>query len=535
MSEKQKTLICGDVNGRFTALFSRAESIIKKSGAFDVLLCAGNFFGEDNSQLDAYKMGTRKVPVPTYVFGPTNPEHVAYYCEEGGEIAPNIIYMGRRGLFTTSSEIKIAYLSGLSRRELGKEVPMCMFEPSDCLAVRDACLRGQSEFRGVDVLITNLWPAGVQQDDLQKVEVPQTHLSDLVAWLAIHVKPRYHFVPSLDKFFERQPYRNQSVHQDYKECATRFIALAPVGNKEKEKWIYACSLQSITKMRMTDLLQATTDETACPYKQELLMQHHPGKVVQVTGNGQYFFNMDADNNDDYGNRKRKGSDNRERKKIEYDPETCWFCLSSSSVEKHLVISVGSHCYLALPKGPLTPFHCLILPIAHHQSIVKSPDEVANEIKKYKEALKKFYASMGMGVVFYERNYRTSHMQIQCIPVPRICESQILEVFQDEAGINRIQLEVLPPFSELAQVILPGSPYFHAELPSGDQIYAKTKGSFPLQFGRDVLSSPPILNCEDKADWKQCLLNREEEDTHVALFRKKFQPYDFAAEADSDSD
>lgn len=54
------SLICGDVNGNFHSLFSRVESINKKSGPFDVLLCAGNFFGDDNSQLDAYKMGTRK-------------------------------------------------------------------------------------------------------------------------------------------------------------------------------------------------------------------------------------------------------------------------------------------------------------------------------------------------------------------------------------------------------------------------------------------------------------------------------------------
>lgn len=53
-------LICGDVNGNFKALFSRVESIVKKSGQFDVLLCVGNFFGDDNSELDAYKMGTRK-------------------------------------------------------------------------------------------------------------------------------------------------------------------------------------------------------------------------------------------------------------------------------------------------------------------------------------------------------------------------------------------------------------------------------------------------------------------------------------------
>ncbi|KAJ0174158.1 hypothetical protein K1T71_010304 [Dendrolimus kikuchii] len=533
--DKQKTLICGDVDGNFTALFSRVESIVKKSGPFDVLICVGSFFGDDNAQLDAYRMGTRKVPVTTYVFGPANSEHVQYYCDEGGEIVPNVIYMGRRGIFTTSADVKIAYLTGLSRRELGKEIPMCTFEPSDCSAVRDACFRGQSEFRGVDILITTLWPSGIQQDESQKIDVDKDDLSDLLAWLAIHIKPRYHFVPSTQKYYERQPYRNQNMHQDYRECATRFIALAPVGNKAKEKWIYACSLQPISKMRMTDLLQSTTDETPCPYDPELLKQHQPGKVVKCTGNGQYFFNMDAAD-DDQGKRKRKsGGDNQERKKREIDPDTCWFCLSSPTVEKHLVISVGNHCYLALAKGPLTPYHVLILPIAHHQSTTRAPDEVVSEIKKFKDALKKFYASMNQLVVFFERNYRTSHMQIQCVPVPRECNMQIMEVFQDEAGICSIQMEVLPPYADIKQVMLPGAPYFHAELPSGEQIFAKTKQHFPLQFGRDVLSSTPILNCEDKADWRQCMLSREEEDAHVANFREKFKPFDFTAEEDSDSD
>ncbi|KAL4715033.1 hypothetical protein ACJJTC_003184 [Scirpophaga incertulas] len=531
--EKQKTLICGDVNGNFKMLFSRVESIVKKSGAFDVLLCAGNFFGIDNSELDAFKMGTRKVPVTTYVFGPSDSQHSEFYCKEGSEIAPNIIYMGRRGIFTTSMDVKIAYLSGLSRRELGKDIPMCTFEPSDCSAVRDACFRGQSEFRGVDILISTLWPAGIQQDDTQKVEVEPERLSNLLSWLSIHVKPRYHFVPSTNKYYERQPYRNQSIHQDYRECATRFIALAPVGNKMKEKWIYACSLQPITKMRMTDLLQVTTDETPCPYDPELLKQHQPGKVVKLTGNGQFFFNMDA-GDDDHGKRKQKG-EHPERKRREIDPDTCWFCLSSPTVEKHLVISVGTHCYLALAKGPLTPLHVLILPIAHHQSITRAPDEVVKEIKMFKDALRKFVASLDMEIVFFERNYRTTHMQIQAVPVPRSCASQILEVFQDEAGINSIQLEILPPFAEINQVTLPGAPYFHADLPTGEQIYAKTKQHFPLQYGRDVLSSTPILDCENKADWRLCLLTKEEELEHVKSFREKFRPFDFTADADTDSD
>ncbi|MFN9940786.1 MAG: hypothetical protein ACK56I_15045 [bacterium] len=41
---------------------------------------------------------------------------------------------------------------------------------------------------------------------------------------------------------------------------------------------------------------------------------------------------------------------------------CWFCLSSPQVEKHLIVSVGEHVYLALPKGGLTSQHVMILPI-----------------------------------------------------------------------------------------------------------------------------------------------------------------------------
>lgn len=39
-----------------------------------------------------------------------------------------------------------------------------------------------------------------------------------------------------------------------------------------------------------------------------------------------------------------------KSKIEFDLSKCWFCLSSPSVEKHLIIAVGDFTYLALAKG-----------------------------------------------------------------------------------------------------------------------------------------------------------------------------------------
>ena len=84
---------------------------------------------------------------------------------------------------------------------------------------------------------------------------------------------------------------------------------------------------------------------------------------------------------------------------------CWFCLSGAEVEKHLIVSIGDHSYLALPKGGLTPDHVLVLPIAHHPSLLELPDEVEAEIGKFKSALKKFYKKQGKAAVFFERNYK----------------------------------------------------------------------------------------------------------------------------------
>ena len=49
----------------------------------------------------------------------------------------------------------------------------------------------------------------------------------------------------------------------------------------------------------------------------------------------------------------------------------------------MVVSVGDHAYLALPKGGLTPDHVLILPIAHYASLLDIPEEVNEEIERFK--------------------------------------------------------------------------------------------------------------------------------------------------------
>jgi hypothetical protein len=68
------------------------------------------------------------------------------------------IFTGKRGLFSTSYGLKIAYLSGVP----GEQGPT-HFSASDVSAVRDACLKGQTNFKGIDILLTSTWPQGVAQ------------------------------------------------------------------------------------------------------------------------------------------------------------------------------------------------------------------------------------------------------------------------------------------------------------------------------------------------------------------------------------
>lgn len=59
-----------------------------------------------------------------------------------------------------------------------------------------------------------------------------------------------------------------------------------------------------------------------------------------------------------------------------------------------------------------PEHILILPIMHVGSSVDLEEGAAEELRKYKAALRKYFRSKGKDCVFFERNIASRHMQIQ---------------------------------------------------------------------------------------------------------------------------
>ncbi|XP_077565675.1 CWF19-like protein 1 [Stigmatopora nigra] len=528
-----KVLVCGDVAGELNALFKRVESIQKKTGNFDLLLCVGEFFAatpEAEQEWQLYKSGVKKVPIHTYILGAGSPETAGKFPgPDGCELADNITYLGRRGVFTGASGLQIAYVSG---REAARESA-----PDHCFASKDltdlvAPLAIGANFRGVDILLTSQWPKDVWRF-ANKPEVDTKSCgSGALANVADRLKPRYHFAALEGAHYERLPYRNHTVLQENAQHVTRFIALAAVNNPAKKKFLYAFNIVPMKTMELSELVKQPQDVTESPYRG--LAKGQEGAVKGEEPRTQFFFDL---GNTDGAGRKRpqqgeRSGPKRPRKLAPLPPGVeCWFCLASPEVEKHLVVSIGTHSYLALAKGGLNAGHLLILPIGHYRSTVELASEAVQEMDKYKEALVRFYRSRDERCVIFERNYKSQHLQLQVVPLPlKSCASDdIKEAFVQQAQKRKMELAEIPPHSDLKQLVSPGEPYFYVELDSGEKFLYRIQRNFPLQFGREVLASEALLNVPTRADWKECKQSQGQEKAACERLRKDFQPFDFAWE------
>ncbi|KAM8946527.1 CWF19-like protein 1 isoform 2-T2 [Pelodytes ibericus] len=539
MSDKSlRILTCGDVYGKLDLLFNRVRTIQKKSGQFELLLCVGSFFGtspECQALWEEYKAGVKKAPIQTYILGANNQETVKHFKEvDGCELATNITYLGRKGVFTGASGLQIAYLSGIESRS--EPAPAYCFTSKDIQSLK-LSLASNSKFKGVDVLLTSPWPKEVWNYGNTPADINlKTCGSSLVADLAVCLKPRYHFAALEGENYERLPYRNHFVLQETAQHVSRFISLASVGNPAKKKHIYAFSIVPMSLMDSAELIKQPLEVTENPYRKSgkpVSDSHRMKSTEEEEPAQQFFFDMSKQ----HGKKRQtdgKGGQQSQAKQPRKHPQPtgpCWFCLASPEVEKHLVVSIGDHCYVALAKGGLTPDHVLILPIGHYQSMVDLASEVVEEVVKYKAALKKFFKTKGKRYVMFERNYRSQHLQLQVVPLPLQCctTEDIKETFIVQAQEQNIELLEIPEHTDIKQIVQPGTPYFYVELDSGEKLFHRIKKNFPLQFGREVLASEAMLNIPTRAHWKECKSSHVEEESLAKAFREEFEPYDFSME------
>jgi len=64
------------------------------------MLCVGDFFGDGEGSQNLwqeYKSGSKTAPLPTFILGPNNKEHVSNFTEgseDGFELCHNITFLG---------------------------------------------------------------------------------------------------------------------------------------------------------------------------------------------------------------------------------------------------------------------------------------------------------------------------------------------------------------------------------------------------------------------------------------------------------
>ncbi|WRT65941.1 uncharacterized protein IL334_002892 [Kwoniella shivajii] len=233
------------------------------------------------------------------------------------------------------------------------------------------------------------------------------------------------------------------------------------------------------------------------------------------------------------------------KKKELGPAECWFCLSNPKVTKHLIVAIGSETYVTLPKGQLIPTlpkhiaqggqkplvpgggHVLIIPIAHHPTLLSIPAEdamsIISELEGFKSSLRACYASYGAVPVTFEvgrLSGRGGHAHVQILPIPKDLADKVEDSFRKAGTAQGFEWEEEPERA-LARIGPTGN-YFKVECPDGKKLVHLLKGGFDLQFGRMVIGS--LLGYHHRIDWKECSQSEAEDKEDAQKFKKAFAPF-----------
>ncbi|KAG6376305.1 CwfJ C-terminus 1-domain-containing protein-like protein [Boletus reticuloceps] len=242
-----------------------------------------------------------------------------------------------------------------------------------------------------------------------------------------------------------------------------------------------------------------------------------------------------------------GQGGKRRPPKEIGPDECWFCLSNPNLAKHLIVSIGSECYLTFPKGQIIPTqsapdesnvarvpgggHVLIVPISHQPTYNMIPADISppilDETERYKVALRRLFAKHGAVPVFYEvarLSAKGGHAHVQAVPVPISLQNKVEAAFLKEGRAVGIDFES-DAEGALDACASSARSYFRVDLPDGRKLIHLMKDDVPfsVQFGRQVLVS--LLSITHRLDWKSCILSEEEDRADVELFKKAFAPFD----------
>jgi hypothetical protein len=543
-------VVVGDVNGKLGEIFEKLGTLHSKT-KFSLAIIAGNLFADSdaatNDDMEALNKlldGRINVPLPTYFSLGTNPfpKKVAFKIDSStGELAPNLYYLGRRATTKTSEGIRIASLGG----EYSSQTTSDDFEHST-YSEKDAKLLSETDL--ADILVTSDWPDGILKGS--KVEfVPETQPLNqrCISQLDLALKPRYHFSTSGNVFYEREPFFHTSEEASETFRITRFISLAGLGNPNKEKWIYAFSIDP----QNADPSSLPPGATTSP----LVTSTQAKKRAALPEQESYRFSSDPNHVPSSRHRKKR------RQAGPVAPSECFFCLSNPNLETHLITSIGEFAYMTVAKGPLPlpttfsalsfPAHMLIIPLNHTPMLSAIPDEeerisTEKEMALFTIALNSMVRKVApdLGAVSWSVSRPSgvhAHWQWMPVPIELIQKGLVEAAFRVEA-----ENEKYPSFSkskfdesghkESSFVVRLWDTQRESNFDENSfkdhqclVLSIEESFRFDLQFGRRVLAK--LLELDARADWRDCGQGQDDEEKDVEAFKETFKDFDFTASSD----
>ena len=521
------SIVVGAPKGRFVEVFTKLGALHAKSN-FACAVIVGDFFkptsddGTTDEDVERLLRGEITVPLTTYLTMGTQPlpaSVVAKVDEAHGQICENLFFLGKRGINKSSEGIRLVTLGGQhdpSTKAATFHFPTTKYTPV-YTSTDAASLKGAQT---ADILITSDWPAGIETHaSPAPPSIPSA--SAHIAKVAQDLRPRYHFVPGGDTFYERTPYANDlnagEVATDRRY--TRFIAIADFGNAAKSKALYAFSLDP----KAPQTTPATTTPTPFVNKKR------PPPVSE----NMFFAGSEP---------KRQQRRPPHQARPPPGPESCFFCLSYPQLEKHLIVSIGNESYLTTAKGPLTSSqtnpstlpcsaHILIIPFAHFPTLQQIDEKEAREntlaeMTRYRHAIEKMLSAHGCGAVTFEiRRRHGVHAHWQVVPVAHEKLKLVHEAF-DAASSPAAFVEVDETTTQeddgedSFSYWVSGDSEKQRRLPIGGP-----EEYFDLQFGRRVLAE--VVGAGPQGvNWRDCVLGYDGEVKDAETFKERFKPFDF---------
>ena len=536
--------VIGDVNGHFPAVLRKLATLHAKQN-FALVIIAGNLFAspsdsteEDEKNVRSLIHGSIDVPVPTYFALGSNAfpkEVVEKLSSSDDELCHNLHFLGKRTTMKTAEGIRIVALGGRLDPNIIAGQSQDKYPPfySDTDA---KVLRGAST---ADILVTGEWPEGIRT----RSKVPfnpdvQPQEQQCITDLDMVLKPRYHFSTSGPVYYEREPFFHAPGEDtDNLFPVTRFISLASYGNPNKQKWIYAFSLDPTASHPVAPPSGSTMNPLIQSEKKRRAPEQREQALVYDDGRG--------------GRRGNKRRKHEPRGPI--DASQCFFCLSNENIATHLVTSIGDSSYLTTAKGPLPqsqtfqklgfPCHLLIIPFSHQPTLATMEEEERHatyaEMQKYRTSMNQMLHARGEGeygsVTWEVSKTSLPHTHWQYMPVPGdlvrkgLVEAAFKALAENLHWPSFTKEDVGDGFEETSDFfrVMIWDPKDPPEKQTSLILRFDEKIKFHLQFGREVMAK--LLRLDQRIDWRHCGQLQVEEEKDVENFKSVFKEFDFTAE------